>query len=171
MGGGGCNTQWERPLCFWVGRRFFPISMSDVDKMNRNESRMVHIVKGMSIHHLTGQHTHNNVNKTYSMWRTRRTAEALFTSSCRLSVGMQWRRSAWTVILRRCINCWGHEADHSSASSAEVKNVWSYTSTPLYVSTAWGLVKHRDTFYLILSVSNAEVTYSLSVICRTSLCV
>jgi hypothetical protein len=29
-------------------------------------------------------------------------------------------------------------------SSAEVKNAWSYTSTPQYVSMAWCLVKHRD---------------------------
>jgi len=27
----------------------------------------------------------------------------------------------------------GLEADHSSASSNEIKNEWSYTSTPLYV--------------------------------------
>jgi hypothetical protein len=27
----------------------------------------------------------------------------------------------------------GHEVDHSSSSSAEVKNVWSYTSSPQYV--------------------------------------
>jgi hypothetical protein len=30
----------------------------------------------------------------------------------------------------------GHEADHSPQSSAEVKNAWSYTSTPQYVFTA-----------------------------------
>jgi hypothetical protein len=44
----------------------------------------------------------------------------------------------------------GREADHSSPSSAGVKNEWSYTSTPQYVFMAWQLVKHRDnfTFYL-----------------------
>jgi hypothetical protein len=31
----------------------------------------------------------------------------------------------------------GHEADHSPPSSAEVKNAWSYTSTPQYVFMAW----------------------------------
>jgi hypothetical protein len=43
------------------------------------------------------------------------------------------------------------EADHSPPSSAEVKNAWSYTSTPPYVFIAWCLVKHRDnfTFYLL----------------------
>jgi hypothetical protein len=44
----------------------------------------------------------------------------------------------------------GCEADHSPPSSAEVKNVWRYTSTPLYVCMAWCLVKHTDTFYLYL---------------------
>jgi hypothetical protein len=29
-----------------------------------------------------------------------------------------------------------YEANHSPQSSAEVKNTWSYTSTPLYVLTA-----------------------------------
>jgi hypothetical protein len=40
----------------------------------------------------------------------------------------------------------GGEADHSPPSSAEVKNAWSYTSTPQYVFMAWCLVKHRDNF-------------------------
>jgi hypothetical protein len=38
----------------------------------------------------------------------------------------------------------GHKADHSPPSSAQVKNVWSYTSTPQYVLMAWSFVKHRD---------------------------
>jgi hypothetical protein len=38
----------------------------------------------------------------------------------------------------------GHEADHSPPSSAKVKNAWSSTYTPQYVSMAWYLVKHRD---------------------------
>jgi hypothetical protein len=37
----------------------------------------------------------------------------------------------------------GREADRSPPSSAEVKNAWSYTSTPQYVLMAWCLVKHR----------------------------
>jgi hypothetical protein len=31
----------------------------------------------------------------------------------------------------------GHEADHSCPSNAEVKNAWSYTSTPPYAFMAW----------------------------------
>jgi hypothetical protein len=38
----------------------------------------------------------------------------------------------------------GREADYSPPSSAEVKNAWSYTSTPQYVFMAWCLVKHGD---------------------------
>jgi hypothetical protein len=38
------------------------------------------------------------------------------------------------------------EADHSPPSNAEVKNAWSYTSTPQYAFMAWCLVKHRDNF-------------------------
>jgi hypothetical protein len=39
----------------------------------------------------------------------------------------------------------GHEADHSTLSSAKVKNACSYTSTPPYIMV-WCLVKHRDNF-------------------------
>jgi hypothetical protein len=44
----------------------------------------------------------------------------------------------------------GREADHSRPSVAEVKNVWSYTSTPLYPLMAWCSVKHRDNFTLLI---------------------
>jgi hypothetical protein len=37
----------------------------------------------------------------------------------------------------------GREGDHSSSSSAEVKNVWSYTSITHFVFVAWYLVKYR----------------------------
>jgi hypothetical protein len=40
----------------------------------------------------------------------------------------------------------GREGDRSPPSSAEVKNAWSYTSTPSYVFMKWCLVKHRDNF-------------------------
>jgi hypothetical protein len=48
----------------------------------------------------------------------------------------------------------GREAAHSPPSSAEVKNAWSYNSTPQYVFMAWCLVKHRDkfTFYHALTM-------------------
>jgi hypothetical protein len=36
------------------------------------------------------------------------------------------------------------EADHLPTSSAEVKNAWSYNSTPKYAFTVWCLVQHRD---------------------------
>jgi hypothetical protein len=46
----------------------------------------------------------------------------------------------------------GSEANHSPPTSAEVKNAWSYTSTPTYVFMARYLVQHRDnlTFTFIL---------------------
>jgi hypothetical protein len=40
----------------------------------------------------------------------------------------------------------GREADHSPPSSAEVKNAWSYTSTPQYVFMALYLFKQRGNF-------------------------
>jgi hypothetical protein len=41
------------------------------------------------------------------------------------------------------------EADYSLPSSAEVKNVWSYTFTPPYVFMARYLIKNRDNFALL----------------------
>jgi hypothetical protein len=40
----------------------------------------------------------------------------------------------------------GREANHSPSSSAEIKNAWSYTSTPKYVFMAWCSFKYRDNF-------------------------
>jgi hypothetical protein len=48
----------------------------------------------------------------------------------------------------------GREADDSPPSSAEIKNAWSYTSTPPYVFMAWCVVKHRNnstSTYLLFS--------------------
>jgi hypothetical protein len=42
----------------------------------------------------------------------------------------------------------GREADHSPPSSAEVKNEWSYTSTPQYAFVAWCSVKAQGQLYL-----------------------
>jgi hypothetical protein len=46
----------------------------------------------------------------------------------------------------------GLEADHSPQTSAEVKNAWSYTSTPQYAFMAWCSLKkqHKDRFTLTL---------------------
>jgi hypothetical protein len=38
------------------------------------------------------------------------------------------------------------EADHSAASSAEVKNAWSDTSVTFCLFMAWFLIKNGDTF-------------------------
>jgi hypothetical protein len=44
------------------------------------------------------------------------------------------------------------EDDHSSPTNPEVKNAWSYTSTPPYIFMAWSLVKHRGNFILSVTV-------------------
>jgi hypothetical protein len=55
---------------------------------------------------------------------------------------IQWVSRALSLGVKRP----GREADHSPPSSAEVKNAWSYTSTPQYVFMVWCLVTHRDNF-------------------------
>jgi hypothetical protein len=69
----------------------------------------------------------------------------LFTAVSRTALGstqppIQWVLGTLSLGVKRL----GREVDHSLPSSAEVKNVWSYTSTPQYVFMAWCLVKHRD---------------------------
>jgi hypothetical protein len=46
----------------------------------------------------------------------------------------------------------GREADHSLQPSAEVKNAWSYTSTPQYAFMALCSVKAQGQLYLYLYV-------------------
>jgi hypothetical protein len=55
---------------------------------------------------------------------------------------IQWVPGAFSQGIKRP-EC---EADHSPPSIAEVKNAWSYTSTPQYVFIASCFVKHRDNF-------------------------
>jgi hypothetical protein len=71
----------------------------------------------------------------------------LFTTASIMALGptqppIQWVPGALSLGLK-----WlGNEADHSPPSSAKVKNVWSYISTPQYFFMVWCLVKHRDNF-------------------------
>jgi hypothetical protein len=71
----------------------------------------------------------------------------LFTTASRTALGptrppIQWVRRVLSLGVKRQ----GREGDHSPPSSTEVKNAWSYTSTPPYVFMAWCFVKHRDNF-------------------------
>jgi hypothetical protein len=44
----------------------------------------------------------------------------------------------------------GREADHTPPSSDEIKNVWSYISTPQYAFVLWCSVKAKWKLHLIL---------------------
>jgi hypothetical protein len=66
----------------------------------------------------------------------------LLTTGSRPALGpnqppIQWVPGALSLEVKRQ----GREADHSPPYSAEVKNVWSYNSTPQYVFMAWCSVK------------------------------
>jgi hypothetical protein len=50
---------------------------------------------------------------------------------------IQWVPGALSLGVKRQ----GRESDHSPPSSADVKNVWSYTSTPQHAFMAWCSVK------------------------------
>jgi hypothetical protein len=77
----------------------------------------------------------------------RRLGIFLFTTASRMALRptqppIQWVPGALSLGVKRP----GREADNSPPFSAEVKNAWSYTSTPQYVFMTWCLVKHRDNF-------------------------
>jgi hypothetical protein len=62
----------------------------------------------------------------------------LYTTTSRPALGLtqppiQWVTGALSLGVKRQ----RREADHSPPSTAEVKNAWSYTSTPQYVFMAW----------------------------------
>jgi hypothetical protein len=66
----------------------------------------------------------------------------LFTTASRTALGptqppIQWVPGALSLGVKQPV-C---EPDHSPPSSAEVKNEWSYTSTPQYTFIAWCSVK------------------------------
>jgi hypothetical protein len=78
----------------------------------------------------------------------------LFTTMSRTALGpsqhpMQWVPGDLSLGLKRP----GREADRSPPSNAEVKNAWSYTSTPQYVFMACCLVKHRGNFTFTILVN------------------
>jgi hypothetical protein len=88
----------------------------------------------------------------------------LFTTVSRKAVGptqslIQWVPGALSLGVKRP----GREADHSPPSGAEVKNAWSYTSTPQYAFIVWCLVKHKDNFTFYLLLSQREVNFSLKI--------
>jgi len=58
----------------------------------------------------------------------------------------------------------GREADHSTPSSAEIKNAWSYTSTPKYTFIAWCSVKAQGQLYLLPSTFNIKTCRPANVI-------
>jgi hypothetical protein len=78
----------------------------------------------------------------------------LFTTAFRTGLGstqppIQWVPGALSLGVKRP----GREADHSPPSIVEVKNAWSYTTTPQYVFMEWCLVKHRDNFTFTFRIS------------------
>jgi hypothetical protein len=91
---------------------------------------------------------------------SRRGLRIFFTTATRM-VPIQWVPGTLSLGVKRP----GRKADHSPPCSVEVKNAWSYTSTPQYVFMAWCLVKHRGNFTLPERPAYSRYTlqrYSLS---------
>jgi hypothetical protein len=71
----------------------------------------------------------------------------LFPTASKLALGPTQPRTQWiSEALSPGIKRSGCEANQSLPPIAEVKNTWSYTSTPLYVFMPWCLIKHRIVF-------------------------
>jgi hypothetical protein len=78
----------------------------------------------------------------------------LFSTSSRPALGSTHPPSQWIPgVLSPEIKRSGREADHPPPTSAEVKKMWLYTSTPH--TSSWRsaeLVKHRENFTFYLTV-------------------
>jgi hypothetical protein len=57
----------------------------------------------------------------------------------------------------------GCEADHSPPSSADVKNAWSYTSSPQYAFMAWCSDEAQGQLYLYAHKHISNTRYSIKV--------
>jgi hypothetical protein len=69
----------------------------------------------------------------------------LFAITSRMALGPTQRSILWvTGALSSGGKRLGSQGEHSPPSSAEVKNAWSYTSTPQHVLVARYLVKQRE---------------------------
>jgi hypothetical protein len=66
---------------------------------------------------------------------------SLLATASRPALGPTQSRNQWvTGALSQGVKRLGRVSDHSSPSSVEVKNAWSYISTPPYAFMAWCLV-------------------------------
>jgi hypothetical protein len=69
---------------------------------------------------------------------------------------IQWVPMVLSLELKRPL----HEVDYSPLSSAEVKNVWSYTSTLSYGFMLWCLIEHREFIFMEFVTMKNTVFYN-----------
>lgn len=55
-----------------------------------------------------------------------------------------------------------HEADKQFLCNAKVKNVWSLTSTNLYVRMVWGLYAAGVPIWMVVTNYDSEVAFTVS---------
>jgi hypothetical protein len=93
----------------------------------------------------------------------------LFNVHIRRNRHSDWLRAGWSRVVVRVpgalspgVKRPGREADQSLPTSAEIKNPWIYTSTPLYVFMALCLVNLiQGQFYLYLTSAMCSMTFTL----------
>jgi hypothetical protein len=95
-----------------------------------------------------------NIETRLQGWRTGLIpsggSDGIFSHCHCIQTPIQWVLEALTAGVKQL----GHDAACSSLSNAEVRNVWSYTKSLLYVFMAWYFVKHRDNFTFTFHTAN-----------------
>jgi len=78
-----------------------------------------------------------------------------------LSTAVEWenglRMTNWKTRGKRRFHYY-HFGQHSLPSSTEIKNSWSYTSTPQYAFMTWCSVKAQGHIYLTFTLINSFST-------------
>jgi hypothetical protein len=105
---------------YFIHRDIETLFYSSLDK-NRSRDSSVGIATGYGLDDQMG-----------GSWSPGRVKNFHFSISSRSALGSTQPPTKWVPGVKRQ----GREADHSPPTSAEVKKVWIYTSTPLYVFMA-----------------------------------
>jgi hypothetical protein len=131
----------------WLGSKLTPFLDKKFELITKNLTKicLLHWTRGSSVNIVTELRTGRS-GLDPRQWH----GIFLFATASRPALGSTQLPIQWVSwALSQGIKWPGREADHSSPSSAEVKNAWIYTLTPPYTFMSLYLIKHRIQFHCV----------------------